>query len=112
MTTRFAFWPTLLLSLGIGAFARAAEPDTYTHRFSVAGVVCGACSKVVKDCVRKVDGVVSVKIQNHPEGGLPTLTVESRSPELDAATLQGALGHTSGHYRILAPSANVPPPAK
>jgi copper chaperone CopZ len=83
----------------------AEEEKSYTYHFSVAGVVCSACSKVVKDCIRKVDGVTSVNIRKNATGELPTLTVESTSPTLDAAALQAALGATSGHYQILPPAA-------
>ncbi|RFC48982.1 MAG: hypothetical protein DVB23_000264 [Verrucomicrobia bacterium] len=100
-----------LISFALAASPKAAEPETYTHHFSVAGVVCSACSKVVKDRIRKVDGVLTVKILKATGDELPTLTVESTSPELDAATLQAALGPSSGHYQIsthTAPHRSLP----
>ncbi len=103
-----ALLATLAAALTCVPASHAGEPEIYTYHFSVAGVVCGACSKVVKDRISKVDGVTSVKIRKAAEGDLPVMTVESTSSALDAATLQSALGATSGHYQVIAQAAPQP----
>jgi copper chaperone CopZ len=89
----------LFLSLLAGS-ALADEPRVYSYEFPVAGVVCSACARVVKDSVRGVPGVIDVKIVKRPNGELPLLTVASTDPTLDPGRLRAALGEAAKTYQI------------
>ena len=90
----------LLVSILLSGPAVAGEAKVYTYEFPVAGVVCSACSRVVKDSIRKVPGVVDVRIVPQPNGELPRLTVTATEQDLKADHLQAALGDASKIYQI------------
>lgn len=87
------------------AFPSVAQPEVEreVHRYegSIAGVVCSACSSVVKTALMKLDEVVQVKILAGSEGELPTLAISATDPSLTAGDLRVALGKAAAYYRIV-----------
>jgi copper chaperone CopZ len=80
----------------------AAEPPaTYTYSGQIAGVVCTACSSVVKTALEKLEGVQSVRITLDPKGGAPRIVITSTSLDITRTAAVKALGKAAADYQIL-----------
>ena len=89
-----------LLALVLSPLHAADPQPTFTYQGEVAGVVCAACSGIVKTALSKLDGVTNVKITAGKEGESPKLTVTSTSPSLTREAAVAALGEESKFYDI------------
>jgi uncharacterized protein YsxB (DUF464 family) len=90
-----------LLAASLLAAQPEVEREVYQYKGSIAGVVCSACSSVVKTSLMKLDEVIQVKISAGSEGELPTLTISATDPSLTASDLRVALGKAAAYYRIV-----------
>ena len=88
-----------LLSLTL-LVSQATELNVYTYEFPIFGSVCDSCSAVVCASLKRIPGVIDVKIRKRLMGKLPVMIVSTTKPDLSTATLNYALGTAANAYRI------------
>jgi copper chaperone CopZ len=95
------FLQRLAILSAASTLGAAEPPATYTYSGQIAGVVCTACSSVVKTALEKLEGVQSVRITLDPKGGAPRIVITSTSPDITRTAAVKALGKAAADYQIL-----------